>query len=117
MVAQVAAAQVLHGHVEILPILEGRLHVDEEYLTWTLLSGPFFIPTQSGHFFRLEIRTRSVQTRDQRFYLGGRIQIGDLLIGQSSTVSDSVQLSRRLEACGFCRIHDAVRQRERSLFE
>lgn len=30
MVPQISASEVLHGHVEIFPILEGRLHVDDE---------------------------------------------------------------------------------------
>jgi hypothetical protein len=42
VVAQVAAAQVLHGHVEILPVLEGRLHVDDEWIA-DLLQDAFFV--------------------------------------------------------------------------
>lgn len=30
VVAEVSAAQVLHGHVEVLAVLEGGLHVDDE---------------------------------------------------------------------------------------
>lgn len=30
VVPQIPASEVLHSHVEIFPILEGRLHVDDE---------------------------------------------------------------------------------------
>ena len=39
MISQISSPQVLHGHIEVLPILEGRNHVDDERIAELLQNG------------------------------------------------------------------------------
>jgi hypothetical protein len=39
MISKISSSQVFHGHIKILPILEGRFHVDDEGISDLLQNG------------------------------------------------------------------------------